>query len=251
MYEMGCQMMVHRIRGDRVAQASWQWGGAGLGDSRGETLAQTAYRTIRRDIISGVRPPGERLQIERLKQIYDIGPTPLREALQKLSVEQLVLFEGNRGFSVAPLDAAEFHDLNIARTEVETAALRRSLSLGDGAWEARVVAASYTMKKADAALPGRDDVPDAWERANAAFHTAMVDACGSHWLLRTRSMLQDLCERYRRASVRDKSVGRDLAAEHAAIADAVLDRDADRACELTARHFQLTAVNLDVATKSR
>lgn len=231
-----------------MAQTSWQWGEE-LGDPRGgETLAQTAYRTLRRDIISGARPPGERLQIERLKQIYEIGPTPLREALQKLSVEQLVHFEGNRGFTVAPLDAAEFHDLNIARTEVETAALRRSIALGDGTWEARVVAASYTMKKADAALPGRHDVPDDWERANAAFHTAMVDACGSHWLLRTRAMLQDLCERYRRASVGDNRAERDLAGEHAAIAEAVLDRDAERACELTVRHFQLTAINLDVAT---
>ncbi|WP_226576138.1 GntR family transcriptional regulator [Acuticoccus sediminis] len=216
----------------------------------GETLADFAYRAIRSDIISGVRPPGERLQIEKLKKIYEIGPTPIREALQKLSVEQLVFGEGNRGFTVAPLDPAEFHDLNIARTEVEMAALRRAIELGDGAWEARVVAAAYTMKKADADLPEEGSVSDGWERANAAFHRAMVDACGSHWLLRTRSMLQDLCERYRRASLRDKRRERDLGAEHAAIAEAVLARDADAACELTRRHFQITAAHLDVATSA-
>ncbi len=232
-----------------MAEAAWQWDdGVGASARSGETLAQAAYRAIRGDIISGVRPPGEKLQIERLKTIYEIGPTPIREALQKLSVEQLVLFEGNRGFTVAPLDPAEFFDLNIARTEVEMAALRRSIAAGDGAWEGRVVAASYLMKKADTALAGEDSVPDSWERANAAFHTAMVDACGSHWLLRTRAMLQDLCERYRRASVRDHRSDRDLAAEHAAIAEAVLARDADRACALTASHFALTATNLDVPT---
>ena len=91
----------------------------------GETLTEAAYRAIRRDIIRGVRAPGERLRIERLRQLYDIGPTPLREALQKLSTEQLVLSEGNRGFAVAPLDFREFMDLNIARTDVELAALRR------------------------------------------------------------------------------------------------------------------------------
>ena len=232
-----------------MAHPSWQWEDNSSEQARdGETLAQAAYRAIRTDIIRGVRPPGERLQIERLKQIYEIGPTPIREALQKLTADQLVLFEGNRGFTVAPLDPLEFHDLNIARTEVETAALRRSIAAGDAAWEARVVAASYIMNKADAVLPGEASVPDSWERANAAFHTAMVDACGSHWLLRTRAMLQDLCERYRRASVRDHRADRNLAGEHAAIAEAVLARDTERACELTRRHFDLTAANLEVAT---
>lgn len=213
-----------------------------------ETLTQLAYRAIRNDIIRGVRPPGERLRIEKLKQIYEIGPTPIREALQRLNAEGLVLSEGNRGFTVAPLDPAEFHDLNVARTEVEIAALKRSLNLGDGAWEARVVAASYIMKKEDALLAAQASVPDSWERANAAFHAAMVDACGSRWLLRTRDTLQDLCERYRRASVRRYRGERDLAGEHAAITEAVLARDVERACELTRRHFELTAKSLDVET---
>lgn len=213
-----------------------------------ETLTQIAYRAIRSDIIRGVRPPGERLRIEKLKQIYEIGPTPIREALQRLNTEQLVLSEGNRGFTVAPLDPDEFHDLNIARTEVELSALRRAIALGDAEWEARVVAASYIMTKEDAALTGAEnpDVPDSWERANAAFHTAMVDACGSRWLMHTRDTLQDLCERYRRASVRRNSSERDLAGEHTAITEAVLARDVERACDLTRRHFELTAKNLDV-----
>lgn len=233
-----------------VVHASWRQDGglfsAAVGRDGAETLAQVAYRAIRRDIIAGVRPPGERLQIERLKQIYDIGPTPIREALQKLSAEQLVFSEGNRGFTVSPLDPAEFRDLNIARTEVELAALRRSLELGDAAWEAGVVAASYIMKKEDSALGGEAGVTDGWEQANDAFHGAMVAACGSQWLLRTRDMLQDLCERYRRASVQSERSERDLGSEHAAIAEAVLARDVTLACELTSRHFARTAVSLDV-----
>ena len=212
-----------------------------------ETLTQAAHRAIRVDIIRGVRAPGERLRIEKLKQIYDIGPTPIREALQKLSAERLVLTEGNRGFTVAPLDIGEFRDLNIARTEVELAALRLSIALGDNAWEARVVAASYIMRKEDAALVASGGVvSDGWERANAAFHAAMVAACGSHWLLRTRDALQDQCERYRRASVHRERGARALNTEHAEIAEAVLARDAEQACTLTRRHFGRTAETLAV-----
>lgn len=210
----------------------------------GETLAQAAYRTLRRDIICGTRVPGERLRIEKLKSIYGVGPTPLREALQKLSQEALVHAEGNRGFSVAPLDPAEFADLNLARTAIEKEALRLSIAAGDDAWEAAVVAASYIMRKEDAALAAGNHVTDSWERANARFHTAMVSACGSQWLLRLRNSLHDLCERYRRVSVYQLLGSRDLGAEHAAIAEAVLDRDSRRACALTEQHFGLTASSL-------
>jgi DNA-binding GntR family transcriptional regulator len=214
----------------------------------GETLAQAAFRALRIDIIRGVRSPNERLRIEKLKTIYQVGPTPLREALQMLVSDGLVLAEGNRGFTVAPLDVMEFEDINIARTAVETAALRLSIAHGDNDWEAGVVAASYLMKKEDAALlAARDGVSDKWEQANSAFHTAMVAACGSRWLLRVRRGLHDQCERYRRASIYQKLGERDLSAEHQAIFEAVLARDADLACELTTRHFALTASSLSDA----
>lgn len=215
-----------------------------LTNEDGETLAQAAYRALRTDIIRGTRAAGERLRIEKLKSIYGIGPTPLREALQKLSQDGLVLTGGNRGFTVTPLDPAEFADLNLARTAIEKEALRLSLAAGDDAWEAGVVAASYIMRKEDAALATLDHVPDSWESANAAFHTALVAACGSRWLMRARTALHDHCERYRRAAIVHRLGSRDLGAEHAAIAEAALARDADRACELTERHFALTARGL-------
>ena len=206
----------------------------------GETLAQAAYRALRIDIIRGVRPPGERLRIEKLKTLYEVGPTPLREALQMLATDQLVISEGNRGFTVAPLDFAEFEDLNIARTAIELAALRLSIAKGNVEWE--------SMRKQDMALLQiKSGVPDAWEAANTAFHSAMVAACGSHWLLKMRAALQDQCARYRRASVYQKLGQRDLNSEHQAISEAVLARDADLACDLTARHFALTATSLSDA----
>ena len=214
--------------------------------SKHESMAQRAYRIIRADIISGARPPGERLRIEMLKTIYDIGPTPLREALQKLSTEGLVLALEKRGFMVSPLDLDEFSDLNIARIEIEKVALSRSIALGDRQWESRVVAATYLMNKEDAALlASGNGVSDAWEAANAEFHATMIAACGSKWLLQMRDHLQDMCERYRRSSISQsiRKTGngkRDVGKEHAAISNAVLARDARLACQLTESHYMKT-----------
>jgi DNA-binding GntR family transcriptional regulator len=225
---------------------------SGILQSDGETLAQAACRALRTDILSGTRRPGERLRVEKIRSIYGVGPTPLREALQMLAADGLVLAEGNRGFTVAPLEYAEFEDLNIARTAIETAALRLSITKGDSAWEAGVVAAIYLLEKQDAALrASADGVPDAWEQANAAFHLALVAACGSRWLLRARAGMQDQCARYRRASVYQRQGQRDLGGEHRAIADAVLARDTVLACNLVERHFALTAASLPDAPGSQ
>ena len=218
----------------------------------GETLAQAAYRALREDIIRGTRPPRERLRIEKLKALYHVGPTPLREALQMLAAEQLVTATGNRGFTVAPLDLDNFEDLNIARTAIEMTALRLSIENGDADWEAKIVGSGYLMQKQDAALlKARDGVPDAWEDANTAFHEALVSACGSRWLLKVRAGLNDQCARYRRAAVYQRLGQRDLGAEHRSITDAALARDADLACDLTAKHFELTAMSLPVAPRLR
>lgn len=188
--------------------------------------------------------------MEKLKSIYNIGPTPLREALQMLVADGLVQAEGNRGFTVAPLEFREFEDLNIARTAVEVAALRLSIEHGDNTWEAGIVAAGYLLEKQDTALlEAKSDVPASWELANSDFHSALVRACGSTWLLRVRAGLQDQCARYRRASVYQRIGQRDLRAEHLAIAEATLARDADLACTLVERHFAMTALSLPNAPR--
>ena len=225
-------------------------GSNGLDVSQHESMAQRAYRLIRADIISGARDPGERLRIEMLKTVYDIGPTPLREALQKLSTEGLVLALEKRGFVVSPLNLDEFSDLNTARIEIEKVALNRSVALGDSQWESRVVAATYLMNKEDKVLlAGGDGVSDAWESANTEFHAAIIAACGSKWLLQVRDHLQDMCERYRRSSISQsikKTVNgnRDVGKEHAAISNAVLSRNAELACQLTEAHYMKTLERL-------
>ena len=179
---------------------------------------------------SGGHRPGEKVRIEHLKKYYSIGPTPLREALQRLSADGLVIAIGNRGFTVAPLDAEELRDLNIARTALEIQAVRLSIENGDADWEAAVVGAAYRLSKSDALLKTKgDDVLDDWVRANEAFHLATVTACDSQWLLRMRDTLNAQYERYRRASVAVQRQDRELTEEHKGSVDALTARDAARA----------------------
>lgn len=235
-----------------MARSNQGSSGTGIGETAtlvalkgGSTLTEAAYRALKSDIVKARRAPGERLRIERLRRLYGVGPTPLREALQRLAADGFVLAEDRRGFRVAPLDPAEFTDLNVARTALETRALALSIERGDARWEADIVAATYLLAKADDLLTsGTMDDLDAWETLNGRFHAALVAACGSAWLLRLRGMLNDQVERYRRASVYSDRTGRDLHQEHEAISKAALARDSDEACRLIAEHYDRTAQGL-------
>jgi GntR family carbon starvation induced transcriptional regulator len=209
------------------------------------STVEAVYDVLKKDIISGALPPGQFLRIDRMSRTYGVGPTPLRETLQRLTAEAMVIAHGGRGFQVAPLVVAEFEDLNIARTAIELAALRLSIRHGDEAWEGRVVATGYILEKWDRVQSegsGGPDAFDRWEHANSEFHAALLAGCPSMWLQRTLDGLRSKCERYRRAAMSSGGAGRhrQVAAEHKAMLRAVLARDAEESCRLLAAHYETT-----------
>jgi GntR family carbon starvation induced transcriptional regulator len=209
-------------------------------DDSGVTFASLAYRQIRDDILSGALPPNQKLRMQDLRQRYDIGIAPLREALARLRAEQLVIASDNRGFWVAPVSTAELRDLTQVRMLLEGEALRCSIRDGDDAWEAAVVAAYHFLARVTerGAHLSVETLPE-WEARHEDFHRALISGAASGLLLRLRSMLTLLVHRYRRFAIAT-AMHRPHLEEHREIMDAALARDADRAVEFLARHYDLT-----------
>jgi DNA-binding GntR family transcriptional regulator len=87
------------------------------------TLTDQAYERLREDIVHGAFHPGDKLRIEFLKQTYDVGATPLREALYRLSADGFVHVQGQRGFRVADMSLEELKDITNLRVVLEGMAL--------------------------------------------------------------------------------------------------------------------------------
>ncbi|MBX3680896.1 MAG: GntR family transcriptional regulator, partial [Rhodocyclaceae bacterium] len=178
------------------------------------TLVETAYRRLRRDIIEGVRRPGEKLRVEHLKDIYDVGAGTLREALQLLITDALVVAQGQRGFRVAPISLVDFEDITRTRVLLETEALRQSIELGDDAWEADVLGAFHRLSRAEEKLEGPEAAREEWEMRNRIFHEVLISASPSRWLRHFQTILYRQSERYRRLSLFNQPIPRDVHAEH-------------------------------------
>jgi DNA-binding GntR family transcriptional regulator len=207
------------------------------------------YDRIRKDLMSGVYGPGQRLPIAALCEKYGAGLSVAREALTRLAEQGLIRAERNRGFATIALSVDELEDLMLARVQIEEACLRRSMVRGDTRWEAGVVAAHHALSKAPVADPVADPAGFAeWTEAHAAFHVALCAASASPRLLDLRQSLFDTAEVYH-AWLRPAGGLRDRAGEHREIMDAVLVRDSAKACALMTVHITRTSDQLIAAAR--
>ncbi|NCF21137.1 MAG: FCD domain-containing protein [Haliea sp.] len=202
------------------------------------TLTDQAYERLREDIVHGAFHPGDKLRIEFLKQTYDVGATPLREALYRLSADGFVHVQGQRGFRVADMSLEELKDITNLRVVLEGMALTQSVENSDDAWESRVVAAFHHLTKAE--NQKEPDIQE-WEARNREFHLALVSCCHSPWLMRFHEILYDQHKRYRNIARIDRSARRNVHDEHTAICDAALAKDVKTLCKENENHIRRTA----------
>lgn len=215
-----------------------------------ETLADRAEARLRDDIVAGDLAPGDPLRIDALRARYGVGATPLREALSRLVGEGLVTQRGNRGFAVRGLSAEDLDDIAFMRAALDAEGLRASVERGDEDWESGVVAALHKLVRITERTATDRASLDAWQAAHDGFHRALVAACGSPRLIEAQDRLALQHARYRR-QLMGANIPRDLLiAEHRALADAALTRDAEAADRLARRHMRITSAFYAEALKA-
>jgi GntR family carbon starvation induced transcriptional regulator len=208
---------------------------------RKETLASIVYDRLRKDIISIAVPPGEKLHIRSLCERFEVGLSPVREALSRLSTEGLVAQNDHRGFTVAPISEADLVDLTRARSWLNEIAIRRSIKHGDAAWEESVVLSFHRLFRTPRFAPGVEtERSEAWEVAHRNFHTSLISASGSDRLTHYCEQLFDSAERYRHVG-RKAGVKGNRDKEHRELMEAVVARDAETAARVITQHFERTA----------
>jgi DNA-binding GntR family transcriptional regulator len=199
-------------------------------------LTENTYTVLRADILACRLRPGQQLKIHEICARLRVSPGAVREALSRLSAEELVVSKAQKGFRVAPVRVDDLEDLTRTRIEIECMCLRRAIAVGEIEWETGLVAACHRLTNIASALDS-----DEWAHAHAQYHLALVQACDSPWLLRLRALLYAQSERYRRLSLSEARLERDVNAEHRGLVEVALARDPDNACRLLADHLSLTA----------
>jgi len=201
------------------------------------TADEDVYHALRRDIIFGRLPAGERLRLTPLAARYGTSVSALRERLVRLVSEGFATGEGQRGFYVAAMSEAGLREIAELRILLECHALRLSFQKGDTEWEASIIAAHHKLHRMEERMKTGDSTArEAWKQHDWVFHQALIRACESPELLAVHATVFDKYLRYQMRFLSFR--GDTAAAEHRQLLEAALARDTTRGEAILRRHIE-------------
>lgn len=195
---------------------------------RAQTKAEAAYDEIRARILDGSLPPGAAIDQESLASALGSSTTPIREAVQWLAAEHLVITRAHREMLIAPLSGIELAQIYEVRLRLDPWAAALSALSATEADRARVNAAAARL--------GADSAAERL-RANHELHQSILEACGNPELVRVLGSLADRARRYRVVTLRSLKDHQIAYDEHREIIDAFLERDAELSSKLMFEHL--------------
>lgn len=198
-------------------------------------ITDRTYTILRARIIDLELPPGARLRTERLSEELDVSPTPVREALNRLAAEGLIVQEPYRGFRVADLlDPAELVQLLRAREVIESAAVEQTAMFRDASVVTRLAVLTERMEL----LASADELDiKAFNAADAEFHRLTVSASGNRFLVEALDSLHvhvQIARHYQGKSVVAARLSNE---DHRHLLESIGQGDSEAACAHVRTHI--------------
>lgn len=190
--------------------------------------------TLADEIVRGEIGPGVVLDEATLAQRFAVSRTPVREAIRQLEAIGFVEARPHRG-AVVPLFTPErLSEMFTVMAEMEALCARLAAETMPEALRDALVAAHEACK----ACAEAEDVAGYYE-ANAAFHDVIYSAGGNGFLAEVTRSVRNRLQPFRRAQFSSSGRIHRSIAEHAAIVEAILARDAEAAGRLARDHIQV------------
>ncbi|MGE0873540.1 MAG: GntR family transcriptional regulator [Burkholderiales bacterium] len=209
--------------------------------SRLPSLAEIAYQQVRDAILDGTLAAGESIGQEAVAERIGTSRVPLREALQRLEAEGLVMLRPRRGYIVTSLDPGEITDIFDIRMMLEERA----------GYLATLRATPQDVADLEALLHAMDDASSAsaedisvFAARNSSFHDRLYAGSGRVQLCRLMGVLRNNVERYIRIGARIAGNLERVREEHYAIFKAFKRGDAQSVGRLCREHCAATGERL-------
>ncbi len=156
-----------------------------------ETLTDRAYRELEEAIVTLHIPPGAMVSEAQLSQRLGVGRTPVREALQRLAREWLVVIMPRRGIFVSEIDVARQLRLLDARRVLERLLAQSAARRRSPTQRARFAEIAAGM---DRAAKRSDDL--SFMRLDREFNLLLLDAAGNEFAAASIGLMNGLSRRF-------------------------------------------------------
>lgn len=196
------------------------------------SLADQVYERIETDILSGKYERGEVLTELKLCENLGVSRTPVREALRRLADDHIIE-EGARGCTVLGINRDDLKDIYEIRCEIEGIAAQRAAN--------RITEEEINRLRELVDLQefycAKNDA-DHIKSVDNEFHQLIYHFSGSNILYTTLMPLHKKIQKYRKASVENKTRSSQSYEEHKAILEALIAKNGELAKEKMAQHVR-------------
>lgn len=188
------------------------------------SLTEQAYRKLEEQIVTLQRAPGSVLSEAVLASQLGIGRTPIREALQRLAREGLIVVLPRRGILVSEINVRSQLELLRLRREVERLMARYAARRASA--EERVAFAELADAM-DRSAKANDDV--GFMRLDRQLNTMVATTCRNEFARKTMGLMHGLSRRFWYQHYKEVLDLPLCARLHAALARAISTGDSDKA----------------------
>lgn len=205
----------------------------------GDPVYARVRERLRQEILSGVFEAGVRLKIAELSHRYAVSQMPIREALQQLQGEGLIVIEPNKGAMVRKVDERLICNMYDIRIAIDALLVRFSASCFGQADLEALQAIQYDFEAA-----ARENQVDRCLQYNRRFHQVIYQVAENpvawevverHW-----GLIDNLRRKYKFGHARIPGILR----EHRELIAVLEKRDTDAAVRVIQQHCEKSKLDL-------
>lgn len=197
--------------------------------SAAPSAADVVFESIRRAVITGDLADGHALRQEELARHFNTSRIPVREALTRLEQHGLVQIKRHHGYTVAGLTRAQIEEICRFRALLEGEIVARAV--------VRMSATALVQAKKCCEAFARERDPVRWGDLNRDFHYTLYRESNMPYHVEAVYNALEKTERYLVDQLRMAHSMTRARAEHKAILEACIARDAKTAARLTREHI--------------
>ena len=202
------------------------------------TLTDKIYQDIKDDINAKVFQPGEKLNIKELARKYDVSDTPVKQALQRLSDEKIVVNTPNKGMSVRAMNSYEMGDIFEIRRMLDTFLIKDIVTtLNYNADLRQQLIDNLERQKEFIARDDSDHKPEKYFELDMEFHTLYLKASGNQKAVDIFCDMQPFTYATGRYVKQPYSRDCECVKEHEAILEAAFAGDLEKLQEAITAHL--------------
>ena len=197
------------------------------------TLSEQIYQILRNDILTQKIKCGEKLTLKVLQERFQVSSTPIREALTRLTQDQLVSYYSNIGINVISFTADDLREIYSFMGDLDGLAIRYASASPE---QEKLLAEAKAILESGRKAAKTGDA-ETWNNCSDEFHLVFYRYCSNSRLTeyaeRLRSGISIFSNQYSKETV----IQTQIDDEHQAIFDAYQNGEFEKAVQMMKSHL--------------